>query len=217
MLSIIRPLLLSLVLVNAPSAFAGDHDSAEVTSHENDGNDPMKRKKHPPKKGDLSSLNEIPVEDWPIKAQDHESTLLNMIKARSTERYEAMMALRAEGGEPYVQALQKISNMVMKREKAAERRAKQEARERRQAYKEAIDAALDGYNDLNKREKAERRAELTEIAVEVYTFRQQERRKNIAALEKALSELEQKVSAAENDQETMIEDWVNKKVTSVTE
>ena len=216
MLSIIRPLLLSLVLVNAPSAFAGDHDSAEVTSHENDGHDPMKRKKHPPK-NDLSPLNEIPVEYWPLKAQDHESTLLNMIKARSTERYEAMMALRAEGGEPYVQALQKISNMVMKREKAAERRAKREARERYQAYKEAIDAALDGYNDLNKREKAERRAELTEIAVEVYAFRQQQRRKNIAALEKALSELEQKVSDAENDQETMIEDWVNKKVASVTE
>ena len=105
----------------------------------------------------------------------------------------------------------------MKREKAAERRAKREARERRQAYKEAIDAALDGYNDLNKREKAERRAELTEIAVEVYTFRQQERRKNIAALEKALSELEQRVSDAEKVHETTIEDWVNKKVASVTE
>lgn len=190
MFSIIRPLLLSFILVGAPTALAGHHD----------------QQMGPP----FSHFKDMPVAEWPPEVQEHESTLLKMLKDRSSKRYEALMVLREEGGEPYVQALEKIAKRAMKK--------KMDGRhEIREAFKERVDAALVGYGDLNKREKAERRDELTQIADEVFALRRESRRKHLASLEKTLAELEQKVAAAEEDRESKIADWVDKKIESATE
>lgn len=208
MFSIIRPLLLSFILVGAPTALAGHHEGGEGAA---------KDKHHQEKGAPFSHFKDMPVGEWPPEVQEHESTLLTMLKERSSERYDALMVLRAEGGEPYVQALEKIAKMAMKNKKETERRARREKRETRKAFKARVDAALDGFGDLNKREKAERRDELTQIADEVFALRQEARRKHLASLEKTLTELQQKISDAEKDHETTIENWVNKKIEAATE
>ena len=105
----------------------------------------------------------------------------------------------------------------MKNRKETEHHTRREKRETRKAFKARVDAALDGYGDLNKREKSERRDELTQIADEVFTLRQKARRKHLASLEKTLTELQQKVAADEEDHESKISDWVGKKIESATE
>jgi hypothetical protein len=208
MFSIIRPLLLSFILVGAPTALAGHHEGGEGAA---------KEKHHQEKGPPFSHFKDTPVDEWPPEVQEHESTLLTMLKDRSSERYDALMVLRSEGGELYVQALEKIAKMAMKNRKETERRARREKRETRKAFKARVDAALDGYGDLNKREKSERRDELTQIADEVFTLRQKARRKHLASLEKTLTELQQKVAADEEDHESKISDWVGKKIESATE
>jgi hypothetical protein len=208
MFSIIRPLLLSFILVGAPTALAGHHEGGEGAA---------KEKHHQTKGPAFSDFKDMPVGEWPPEAQEHESTLLKMLKERSSERYDALMALRAAGGDPYVQALEKIAKRAMKNRKETEHHTRREKRETRKAFKARVDAALDGYGDLNKREKAERREALTQIADEVFALRQETHRKHLASLEKTLTELQQKVAAAEEDRESKIADWVDKKIKAATE
>ena len=158
---------------------------------------------------DWNQLAEVSPDEWPASAQKRESRILALVKEHKPGKYEELMSLRAEGGEPYIYTLKRIA----KRVKQAARTPEHEAlRELMKEYKAEIAALLEGYSDLSTKEQSSRRQELVRIGGEVFEMRQAVRIERLDKLKERLAKLEDNIDQVADERDERINEWVDSRL-----